>query len=412
VDVTESDRVDASEELRAAMVAELRARGDIRSERVAEAMLAVPRHAYVPEAELAHAYAADEVVIIKTGERGQALSSASAPCVVAGMLEQLDVRPGERVLEIGAGTGWNAALLAHLVGPAGRVVTVEFDPQVADRARAALVAEGVGGVEVVTADGHLGYAEGGQYQRIIVTAGAFDVAPAWIAQLADEGRLVVPLRLPWHMTVAFQHVGGGVLRSVSAVTAGFIPLAGPQAHVEGCVEIGESAVLVRLHDQGADARALKGVLSHPPAEAWSGVVVDDGPSWEHLYLWLMATTPGVCKFNITPEGAASGLLRPLLSWGGAAFHEGGNFAYLTNRRGVGGHPEAPRYEVGVIGHGPQGEQLAARIASRLRAWDAGPRAMPEPWIELHPAGTPDDRLSGRILDRHHHRLTVVTAEHG
>ncbi|SFQ27080.1 methyltransferase domain-containing protein [Amycolatopsis rubida] len=119
-------------------------------------------------------------------------SSSSQPSIVADMLDALDPRPGERVLEIGTGTGWNAALLAHRVGPSGQVTTIEVDPALAETARQALTAAGVA-AEAVTGDGAAGWPAGAPFDRIIATASVREIVPpAWLAQLRPGGRLVTP----------------------------------------------------------------------------------------------------------------------------------------------------------------------------------------------------------------------------
>lgn len=128
--------------------------------------------------DLETAYAPRQVVT-KRADDGTAVSSASSPNLVAEMLELLDVQLGHRVLEIGAATGINAALLAELAGPTGQLVTIELDDDLASGARDGLAAAGYHQVEVICGDGALGHPASAPYDRIIVTAGAWDIAPAW-----------------------------------------------------------------------------------------------------------------------------------------------------------------------------------------------------------------------------------------
>src|SRR5688500_4168685 len=159
---------------------------------VAGAFLAVPREAFVPEwvprVGLDGIYRPEVPHATKTDPTGQPISSSSAPSIMAPMLQALDLHPGHRVLEIGAGTGYNAALLAHLVGPKGKVVSVELEPDIARTARTVLRSLDVR-ARVVAGDGHLGFAAGAPYDRIIVTAASSAVPRAWFDQLADGGLL-------------------------------------------------------------------------------------------------------------------------------------------------------------------------------------------------------------------------------
>jgi len=130
------------------------------------------------------------------------------------------------VLEIGAGTGYNAALLSHLAGAGSYITTVDIDPGVAEEARQRLATSGCGGVNVVTADGGFGEPEGAPYDRIIATAGCWQIPQPWVDQLVEGGIVVVPLRLNGpHLSLALQKEGD-VLRSTSARECGFIPLRG------------------------------------------------------------------------------------------------------------------------------------------------------------------------------------------
>lgn len=159
---------------------------------------AVSRHTDPAAWEVAVAANAPVITQINLGEPHRAhgenfpSSSSSQPSIVADMLAALDPQPGERVLEIGTGTGWNAALLRYRVGPAGHITTIEVDPGLAESARRALAATGVA-AEVVTGDGSAGWPAGAPYDRIMATASVRElVPPAWLAQLRPGGRLVTP----------------------------------------------------------------------------------------------------------------------------------------------------------------------------------------------------------------------------
>jgi protein-L-isoaspartate(D-aspartate) O-methyltransferase len=121
-----------------------------------------------------------------------ATSSSSAPSVMDKMLDLLDVKEGMDVLEIGTGTGYNAALLAERAAP-GHVTTIEVDPGIAEHARQTLRRIGYSTVTVVTGDGALGYAQQAPYDRVIATAAALEVPHAWVKQTRPGGRIVLPL---------------------------------------------------------------------------------------------------------------------------------------------------------------------------------------------------------------------------
>lgn len=118
-------------------------------------------------------------------------SSASMPRVVALMLQHLDVHGGEQVLEIGTGTGWNAALLAHRLNPE-RVTSIEVDPHIAAHARTALSDAGFGAVTVITGDGARGYPPHAPYDRVIATVACTQMPYAWVEQTRPGGRVVAP----------------------------------------------------------------------------------------------------------------------------------------------------------------------------------------------------------------------------
>jgi protein-L-isoaspartate(D-aspartate) O-methyltransferase len=128
----------------------------------------------------------------RRGEPAVPISSSSQPSLMAQMLEDLKPAPGQRVLEVGAGTGYNAALLAHVVGPGG-VLSIDVDRQVLAEAWDHLRAFPERRVELRHADGRCGYAEAAPFDRIMVTAATPDLEPAWLEQLAPGGLLLAPL---------------------------------------------------------------------------------------------------------------------------------------------------------------------------------------------------------------------------
>src|SRR5262249_31731364 len=137
--------------LHRALIDALVGRGALGDSRIEAAFRAVPRHLFLPGMPLAEVYR-DQAIPTKIVD-GEAISSSSQPEMMAIMLEQLELEPGLSVLEIGAGTGYNAALMAHLVGEAGTVTTVDLDADLVDGARAHLAAAGLEGVRVGLGDG-------------------------------------------------------------------------------------------------------------------------------------------------------------------------------------------------------------------------------------------------------------------
>jgi len=373
----------------------------IKTPQVEAAMRAVSRHLFVPHAPAEEAYGHDSVVT-RRDEAGIAISSASGPGIVAGMLEQLDVRPGHRVLEIGAGTGYNAALLAHLAGPHGQVTTIDLDQDIVDDARSHLDAAGYGNVTVVQGDGAEGYLDHAPYDRIAVTAGAWDLPPAWRDQLAPDGRLVVPLRMRgFTRAVAFDR-DGDVLRGRSMFECGFMPMRGPGVVAERNITVRagqDPAVILRIDDgKPADETALGGALAAEPLVTWTGVVVPPG-EFEHLDFWL-ADLDGFCRVLLLDGARAHGLPTPAYSYGSMGAFEHGTFAYLTRRNA--GQADEPEQELGVCACGPSGESLAGQITARLQAWNRDLPSVTGLHVDAYPAGAAPGTDGTLLVIRKHH----------
>jgi protein-L-isoaspartate(D-aspartate) O-methyltransferase len=156
---------------------------DIDDRSVLEAMAAVPRHEFVWDIDKDEAYA-DRPLRIGEGQ------TISQPYMVALMSQKMGLRGADRVLEIGTGSGYQTAVLAHL---SGRVYTVERHPSLSERAAATLSRLGYENVEYLVGDGTVGWPDNAPYDAIMVTAGAPSVPDALRGQLADGGRLVIPV---------------------------------------------------------------------------------------------------------------------------------------------------------------------------------------------------------------------------
>lgn len=189
---------------------------EIEDPRVREAMRKVPRHELVPEALRASAY---ENRPLPIGE-GQTISQ---PYVVAAMTAALDPDPKDTVLEIGTGSGYQAAVLAELVK---QVHTVEIVESLADRARADLARLGYDNVNVVHGDGHRGLPEHAPYDGIIVTAAPDEVPAALKEQLAVGGRLVIPVGQPQGTLMVYDKKADGSFESKALFGVLFVPMTG------------------------------------------------------------------------------------------------------------------------------------------------------------------------------------------
>jgi protein-L-isoaspartate(D-aspartate) O-methyltransferase len=216
---------------RAKLIEELRP--VIGDERVLAAIAVVPRDVFVPDALRRHAWD-NAALAIGSGQ------TISQPLVVARMAELLDVRPGDRVLDIGTGSGYHAAVLAAL---GARVWSVERHPELSDAAGRALAAAGIDGVDLVVGDGWGGLPEHAPYDGINVAAATPEAALDGLeAQLADDGRLVAPLGDGEQRLLIAQrrgdHVHHRLLESVR-----FVPL------VRGTVTSSEGRSLRRLEDE-------------------------------------------------------------------------------------------------------------------------------------------------------------------
>ncbi|QUC62931.1 methyltransferase, FxLD system [Streptomyces sp. A2-16] len=400
-----------AERLRNALVDRLRADGHARTSAVETALRTVPRHVFVPDASLEDAYA-NAPVHIKYDTDGTSISCASQPGVVALMLDQLDAQPGERILELGAGTGYNAGLLAHLVGENGHVTTLDVDDDLVEGARTHLAAAGITNVEAVTRDGALGYAEAAPYDRIIATVGAHGVPHAWLQQLAPGGRLLVPQRLKGTVSrsIAYEQRDGRWVSLGSEMNT-FMPLRRGIADDDRRVIPLSTDGTVRLQAPAGlsiDADALAGVLDQPRTEEWTGMTVRAMESPEWMELFLTCSLPSGLIRMLFPRSAKGTLLTEDPYPSSTAVVDKGAVTYLARRVSKETTSEGDKlWEFGVIGHGPGSDELAAEVADTIRTWDREYRGR-EATFEIQPLDAPEiERRPGLFaLDTPLNRIVV------
>jgi protein-L-isoaspartate(D-aspartate) O-methyltransferase len=230
----------------AGSAAALRAKGAIRSQAVQQAFASVRRDRCLtgfhtpdgavqvpqdslPPAEVLDRVYSDQALVTHLDERGAPASSSSQPALVAEMLEALELAPGMRVLEVGAGTGYNAALLAAIT--TAPVITMDTSQRVVEEARAALGRLGLEGqVTVVHGDGYDGWPAAGPYDRIVVTCGCAGLSPRWLAQLAPGGLALVPVAHGGVHPIMAAWREGSTVRGRMALWADFMEAAGPLGH--------------------------------------------------------------------------------------------------------------------------------------------------------------------------------------
>ncbi|MFE7625248.1 methyltransferase, FxLD system [Streptomyces sp. NPDC057509] len=380
-------------------------RGWAPSPAVRAALREVPRHRFVPEAPLETAYDDDLAVVTVREDPGTAVSSVSAPWLQADMAERLRPEPGSAVLEVGSG-GYNAELLAHLVGPRGRVVTVDIDPYVVRRTRRLCAEAGSGRVTAVLGDGALGapaHVPAGGFGGVIITHTASDIAPAWREQLAEGGRLVVPLDVAGYTRSVALVRRGDVLVAEHWTYCGFVRDRGGAARAVPAAVLAGGAVTARWEGGVAgDVPALDEALRGRRHELATGVVVPGRYSFETLQLYAATTQRGFCRLSGAKDPAL------IAQQDAAAIVSGGSLAYLTH---VAIHdapdPVDRLSEFRVHAYGPAAPGLAERLAGCVRAWDRRVRDRGYPPMTVHPADTRDDELPpGDVFDMPSARLVL------
>jgi len=407
---------DELEQLRERLATRVVADTRIGSERVAAALHAVPRHLFLPEQRPEVAYQNDAIVT-KRDETGQPISSSSQPTIMAIMLDQLDLAPGQRVLEIGAGTGYNAALISHVVGPSGEVTSVDIDPDLVGRAREHLVAAGFRDVTVVCADGAGGYPERAPYDRVIATVGVSDLAPAWLEQAVPQARIVVPLDVRGtQLSVAFEPADpadpGGPWTSRSLAPCGFMRMRGSLAGPERVVTLAPGLSLLLpdgtprdpdLDGPDIDGPALAALLAGPSVPHPTGVRVTRPGTAQVFWglgLWLAAHEPRSCRLGEEQRTGAAGGWLTGAPMRGPGWHSTLGLLDADGLAILASPAEPGRSGLAALdaaGFGPGAARLAADLAAHVQAWgQAGQPGITGLHVDAYPRSSADD--PGPIAD--------------
>ena len=199
-----------------ALINVMQSTGFLNDDKVEKAIRNIPRHNFVPDSQKNEAYENSPIPIMKN-------QTISQPSVVARMTEWLDLKEGQKVLEIGSGSGWQSAILANLVG-SGKVFTVERHSELAKFAKQNLEKLGIQNVEIINGDGNLGLPEKSPFNRIMITAACKKVPEKLLDQLAMEGLLVAPVGENIQSLILLKKTHKGIVEIKNQKGYVFVPL--------------------------------------------------------------------------------------------------------------------------------------------------------------------------------------------
>jgi protein-L-isoaspartate(D-aspartate) O-methyltransferase len=368
--------------------------GMVRAQGVQNAFQATPRHLFLPDVPLEKVYT-DVAIPLKYDHSGILVSSCSQPTMIAIMLDQMRLKVGDNVLEIGTASGYNAAIMKHVVGDNGTVTTIEIDKELALQAEKNLNRAKVNDVRVVNADGAFGYLPRAAYDHIIATVGVWDIPPVWIRQLKDNGALTVPLWLDGiQVSAKFTRQADGTLLSSDNRACAFVYMRGEESTPEFRRQVGSSSLYivsdatphidtVRLHTLLGDNHEIANIEPRlKPRDYWNG-----------LQIYLMMNVPPRADFvlySVSEEMKAYGL-------------EGNGMGLIMPSSAV----FAPYQEAGVT-YSFGGSEAFVLLQAVFDAWNAKDRPMMRLLrVRLIPKnGEVPTIETGKLYERRHHYVQV------
>ena len=392
--------------LRQNFVDHLKSQGYISTPQVEEAFRIVPRHRFFTDMELSTIYSDASIT---TNFQGQRLIS-NQPSIVAAMLEMLDIQPGQSVLVIGIGSGYLTALVAHLVGTAGQVITLDLD---ADAIQHALTpwqtANGLN-IQVICQEGASGWLKAAPYDRIIVTGWTPDIPPSWINQLRPGGCLLLPLLLvPLQSELAMpsdqfliafkRHNAGPSLESQAIRSCNFPPLYGSDdLKAVHSVPLDPLSNFTSLSLYSINSHSAFPLLSEPAIYSQTDFTITP-PEVDALRLWLVLREPQYCELVVNNEAASKSSILPFfkkrasIASIGLYQRETWSLLALEENSSSGSNPQHMfRLTIQTFG---RGLSLAEHLHASISAWDQAGRpflwtphgSMEKLRIHTYPVGT-------------------------
>lgn len=372
----------------------LRKKQLFRNEDVEAAFSAVPRHLFLPSADPQRVYQ-DQAIALKVSRGGETTSSASQPTMMAIMLDQLELSERMNVLEIGTASGYNAALMRQIVGEQGRVTSLEIDRDLIEQAQEHLFRAGYPDVLVVHRDAAAGYEPRAQYDRIIATAGVWDLPASWLRQLREDGSLVAPIWLDGvQVSAAFKLQPDGSWLSRDNRPCAFVYLQGLAAGPQVRKRVGSSSLEILADDVAkVDTAALHLLLSDEQEIYRLGGNLQPEQFWFGLQLYLMLHEPPDYVFAVfaIPDGET-------------AYGMQGNGILLSTSTSVALAP----YEGGGAVHSFGSTDAFMQMEALFRRWRSGARPLVDRIrLRLTPraVGLPSIEC-GKVYQRKDHFLHV------
>lgn len=308
------------------LVDALKAAGRFRNPLYEEAFRNVLREHFLPDKPLERVYV-DEAVGTKVDSRGVTISSSSQPTMMLQMLDQMNLERGQNILEIGTGTGYNAAIMQYIVGKEGKVTTMEIDADIAKQAQENLHQAGFSQIQVVNDDGSAGYAPRAMYDAILCTASIWDIPAAWVRQLKPHGVIVTPIQLDGaQVSGVFRLDSKGHLVSTYNLPCRFVYLRGISQGPELMRRIGSTDLrLISARYKQIDSASLHVLLSSDQEICQLSRLVDDRDFWWGFANYAVLNQPQnflVAVYSAEQDGMTYGVTGSgiaMISKGSASF---------------------------------------------------------------------------------------------